>query len=135
MNYTGAVWHGNETQSYNYTIEKSLSSTKLVSTSVKATTSSLILYSAQFVVQIEAYLPGTSLVKTPPLASVPGNICHACSYTSLGCIIINKYKIANSNGTYCHPPFTPVFNHPGCISLLAPKSPISLPLRVYLLSR
>ena len=135
MNYNGAVWHGDETQCYNYTIEKSLSSTKLVSMSVKAT-SSLIPYSAQFVVQAEAYLHGTSLVKTPPLASVPGNVCDACSCISFSCIIINKYNIANSSRTYCcHPPFTPVFNHLGCISLFAPKSPISLPLRVYLLSR
>lgn len=67
-----------------------------MSTSVKASTSSLILYSAQFVVQTEAYLPGTSLVKRPLLVSVHGNICHACSYTSLICIIINKYKIAYS---------------------------------------
>lgn len=97
MNYTEAVWHGNENQCYNSTIEESLSSMKLVSTSVKATRT-LILYYAQFIVQVEAYLRGTSLVKRP-LASVPGNTCHACSYISLSCIIINKYKIANSNRT------------------------------------
>jgi len=57
MNYTGAVWRGNEAQCYNYATEKSLSSRKLVSTSVKATTTALILYSAQFIAQIEIYFP------------------------------------------------------------------------------
>lgn len=43
--------------------------------------------------------------------------------------------MTSSNRVSCHSPFTPVFNHPGCISLLTPKSPISSQLKVYLLSQ